>query len=542
MTQDAAARAAGTASLADWLIKRGKLTGYQASLLLEGKPGPFVFGDYKVVDRVNQGRLNHWFKAKDPQGEDVLLVFASQLALSEADVAEQTAAAMSIRSPHVSGVRAFVEGQANSVIVVEGLNGQSLRERLAAGKLDRDTATKIVFQLSMALAAMHGQNRAHGKICPDNIWIEPSGSVKLLQFPFVSVATIEQLTKPPMVDYLAPDVIGSRVPASLLTDVYSLGCTAFELIAGQVPFPEGNARQKMLRHQQERPRRLDKLVPGVSEDLADLVSEMIEKEPLMRRQSADLPHLLAPLATNLSLRQASPPQIDPRKLTTGYGAWRAEDFQAPPQTVMPVQRPAPAATPEPAQRPSNTDLRSCLSNADRRRSRQSRLSVQRRRNSRLPNAASRPICWSAPPWRWHWWSCSCWWPHSSAGVARGRTNRRRTPPPRATRHPARRRRRKQRAEEPASAPEEVPSKEIKSEAKSAEKQINPVEKLATPAPRPAPDEERPLWASPTTGEPPVLEYLPSGAQAIVICHPAAILETGEGGPACLTCWAPAAIG
>lgn len=158
------------------MIKRGKLTGYQASLLLEGKPGPFVFGDYKVVDRVNQGRLNHWFKAKDPQGEDVLLVFASQLALSEADVAEQTAAAMSIRSPHVSGVRAFVEGQANSVIVVEGLNGQSLRQRLAAGKLDRDTATKIVFQLSMALAAMHGRTGRTARFVPTTSGSNPAAA------------------------------------------------------------------------------------------------------------------------------------------------------------------------------------------------------------------------------------------------------------------------------------------------------------------------------------------------------------------------------
>ena len=50
-------------SVAAWLIKSGKLTSYQAKVLLKGRKGPFDFGRYRVTNRMTQGALNGWFQA-----------------------------------------------------------------------------------------------------------------------------------------------------------------------------------------------------------------------------------------------------------------------------------------------------------------------------------------------------------------------------------------------------------------------------------------------------------------------------------------------
>jgi serine/threonine protein kinase len=362
-----AAQQGNVATLTQWLVANGALTRYQASLLAAGRPGPFVFGDYVISERIDGGRLARLFRATRGGTQPVLLVFTAQLpALNEWPdyVAEQSQEATRIESPHVVRVLTFVAESSHTFTVVEDLRGQSLREQLAGDKekLTWEQAARIGFQAALGLVATHEKKSGHGKLCPENLWIDPNGTVKLMQFPLAPAASPAERLELPMADYLAPELRDPEQSASGVADIYALGCILFELIAGRVPFPGGAVKQRLERHAAEIPQRLDRLVPGVPEELADLVAEMIDKEPLLRcRTASQVAHLLAPFATDVAenaRRRPGPPKAGPGALTPGYGAWSAPAWQPPPRQSPRSPQPSPPTTAEqpatePAAKPSS---------------------------------------------------------------------------------------------------------------------------------------------------------------------------------------------
>ncbi len=198
----------------------------------------------------------------------------------------------------------------------------------------------------------HGKKTAHGNLCPENLWVDPTGTVKLLPFPLAPAASPAERLELPMADYLAPELRDPEQPASGVADIYALGCILFGLIAGRVPFPGGAVKQRLERHAAEIPQRLDRLVPGVPEELADLVAEMIDKEPLLRcRTASQVAHLLAPFATDMAenaRRRPGPPKLGPGALTPGYGAWSAPAWQSPPRQSPRSPQPSPPTRAEPS--------------------------------------------------------------------------------------------------------------------------------------------------------------------------------------------------
>jgi serine/threonine-protein kinase len=86
-------------------------------------------------------------------------------------------------------------------------------------------------------------------------------------------------------DYMAPEQARDSRLADIRSDIYSLGCTLFFMLAGRPPFPEGTALQKLLQHQADAPPNLAQLRPDVSESLVELVDTMLAKRPEDRFQN-----------------------------------------------------------------------------------------------------------------------------------------------------------------------------------------------------------------------------------------------------------------
>ena len=335
-------------ALAEWLISTGAISRYQASVLLSGRPGPFVFGDFTIVERIDAGRLARSFRARFKDGRPVLLMFTASD--HDADVGaavERFEAAQSVHSPHVARVHHFIRSTTPSFFVLEDLHGQTLAER-ATAKLPPSDACRIAFQASLGLVAMHAAGVVHGQVCPRNLWIDSTSSVKLLQFPLVAPVAPNLRLQSPGVDYLAPELADPNHFPDVLSDLYGLGCTLFELIAGRVPFPGGTEADRLRRHRTEVAQRLDRLVEGVSEDLADVVAELLDKEPMLRAQTAShVAHLLSPFTSVVDQPRTARPPLDGRQLQApGYGAWREPGWQEPPQQI-PAQAAPVTAAPKP---------------------------------------------------------------------------------------------------------------------------------------------------------------------------------------------------
>lgn len=157
-------------------------------------------------------------------------------------------------------------------------------------------AACIGAQVCSVLSAAHAGGLIHRDIKPDNLMLDHSGSVKVLDFGLAAILgdseasritrTGELLGTTP---YMAPEqVIGTEVTAK--TDIYGLGCTLYDLLTGRTPFTGETNFGIMRMHVDAPPQRLRELRGEVPQALDDLVHSMLEKRPEDRPPSAGAVH------------------------------------------------------------------------------------------------------------------------------------------------------------------------------------------------------------------------------------------------------------
>lgn len=151
--------------------------------------------------------------------------------------------AASLRHPAYVRIYSVEEDEQSQSIVMELVDGQTLKQLLAAGPLAHGSAVDIVRQIAEAMQEAHQGGLVHGDLKPSNIMLEPSGSVRILDFGLAAQvhadATTADLDAEPQgtIAYMAPELLtGART--STHTDVYALGVVLFELLAGHRPFPD----------------------------------------------------------------------------------------------------------------------------------------------------------------------------------------------------------------------------------------------------------------------------------------------------------------
>lgn len=294
-----------TVSLPEWMLNSGEMSRYQARILLAGKPGPFVYGDYLVVDRLEIPGLTGLFRAVHrPTNINVTLSFLSG-ALAGPDVLEQlsreaaTAAKISRHArcaPYLTHCHGLVDLGTFKFLVVEELPAATLVDRLAGGKtVALKDATRIACQVILGLIACGEAHVSHGAVRPGRIWIASDGTARLATFPLIRdpLAIIgEHVTldvEEAAVNYTPPECIGGE-PATFKSDLYSVGCVLFEMLAGRVPFPTGDRKHRLEQHRAAKPPLLTEIDPAIPQKLSALVAQLLSKKPDER--AAAMPFLL----------------------------------------------------------------------------------------------------------------------------------------------------------------------------------------------------------------------------------------------------------
>jgi eukaryotic-like serine/threonine-protein kinase len=322
---------------AAWLIGERRISKYQAEILLAGRPGPFVYGAYSIYDRIDTGRLAGIFRALHTESRHpVCLYFLSGAAANDAEVlarlAEQAEITnrVSLGHPHLLRCYELADEKAYKFIVIEDLQGRRVERLLATkGALPPADACRIARQAAVALGRLHAMGQVHGDIRPANLWLHADGNAKLVLFPLLrdplappDAAADKGGRVPPEADYRAPELSEPNRAPDARSDIYSLGCTLYTMLANQPPFPGGDAAQKQARHQTEKLVPLDKLNPALPAALNKLVGYMMAKDPELRYQQANsvvealLPHL-APDDAQTKPRPTS-------RRAQAYEAWLAK--------------------------------------------------------------------------------------------------------------------------------------------------------------------------------------------------------------------------
>jgi eukaryotic-like serine/threonine-protein kinase len=282
--------------LADQLVDLGHLNPWQASQLLEGRT-KFSLGPYRIVDSLGRGGMGQVFKAEHSILNDVVAikVLPRDRCTPEAiaDFAREVRAQSQLDHPNL--VRALDAGEDGNVhyLVTEYVPGSDLRKLIRrGGRMDTKTAAHVIFQVAAALEHAHQRGLIHRDVKPGNVLVAPDGTTKLSDLGLAGPLGGDAQDDPRIgkiagtADYLSPDHITAPWNPTPAWDIYSLGCTLYYAVTGNVPFPKGTIREKVNAHCTLRPLDPRQINSRLEPELVEVMADMMAKDPAERIGSA----------------------------------------------------------------------------------------------------------------------------------------------------------------------------------------------------------------------------------------------------------------
>jgi serine/threonine-protein kinase len=219
---------------------------------------------------------------------------------------------------HENIARVYTIGHDANVhyIAFEFIEGTTIRQRVEQnGPLPVSEAINYTLQIAGALVHATERGVVHRDIKPSNIIVTPQGRAKLVDMGlarrFERGANDDGLTQSGMTlgtfDYISPEQARDPRDVDVRSDLYSLGCTLFQMLTGRPPFPDGTVLQKLIQHQEEPPPDICALNPQVPPDLGQILLKLMAKDRDRRYQTPEqLVRDLLTVAGTLGLRSISP--------------------------------------------------------------------------------------------------------------------------------------------------------------------------------------------------------------------------------------------
>jgi len=265
-------------------------------------------GAYTITRRLGAGGMGEVYLARHRHiGRDAAIkVLLPELSQNEDVVARfftEARATATIRHPGiVEIIDCDVHRTGRAYIVMEFLEGENLAERLVRMRsfaAEIPGAGAILAQVASALGAAHAKGIVHRDLKPDNVFLCGTmipGAVPLVKILDFGVAKLVaddgqgrnrtrtgSLLGTPT--YMSPEQCRGAGSIDHRTDIYALGCMAFEMIAGRPPFVRDGAGEVLVAHLVEKPPELLSLVPETPPDLGAMIGQMLEKDAAARPQS-----------------------------------------------------------------------------------------------------------------------------------------------------------------------------------------------------------------------------------------------------------------
>jgi eukaryotic-like serine/threonine-protein kinase len=265
-------------------------------------------GHYTIVSELGRGGMGIVYKAHEESLNRFVAIKVLTEKLTEDDTflqrfVREAKAAAGVSHPNIVQIFFIGEDEGHPYFVMEYVTGRSLSQMVRSeGRIGNPRAAQLILQAAHGLAAAHDKGIVHRDIKPANLMLDERGMVKIADFGLALPADAEsRLTATGMMvgtpGYLAPEQCrGEKIDHR--TDIYALGVTFYELLAGAPPF-RGESPLALLRQiLDEQPPDIGSLNPSVDAETRRILGKMIEKDREQRYQSchdivADLEEYLA---------------------------------------------------------------------------------------------------------------------------------------------------------------------------------------------------------------------------------------------------------
>ena len=258
---------------------------------------------YRIVEQLGAGGMGVVYKAEHRLMErTVALKIISRGLVSDADAVErfrrEVKAAARLSHPNIVTAHDAEQAGDTHFLVMEFVEGITLARLIEKrGVLPITYACHFLRQAALGLHHAHERGMVHRDVKPHNLMVTRKGQLKILDFglarlagPAGGKATTPDLTAADVVigtpDFLAPEQARSAQSVDVRADLYSLGCTAYFLLTGRVPFPALTAIEKLYLHCKEEAEPVERLRPEVPPEVAAVVRKLMAKRPEDRYQTA----------------------------------------------------------------------------------------------------------------------------------------------------------------------------------------------------------------------------------------------------------------
>jgi serine/threonine protein kinase len=313
-------------------IQLSKLTQLQAKILLSKDTSSLSIGPYLILEKIGQGGMGSVYKARHKSMDRVVAikVLRRREGFSPETIKRfQREVLASAKLIHPNIVTAFDAGEQNGIhfLVMEYVSGGDLKSLLEKqGSLSIAKTIDYVQQVARGMQYAHDMQIIHRDIKPANLLLDSNGCIKILDLGLARIVR-DQANEDSLshgltadgalmgtVDYLSPEQSFDTKTADTRSDIYSLGCTLYTLLTGEVVFPAGSLVQRVLAHREATVPSLRARRNDVPEALDKLFQRMLSKDPSERPQS-----MLA-IAETLKSILAGVDDGDLRSVTSAHGA------------------------------------------------------------------------------------------------------------------------------------------------------------------------------------------------------------------------------
>lgn len=264
-----------------------------------GNPVSFEVGqrvaDYEIVGLLGVGGMGRVYRVRHAishrtEAMKVLLADLNAEPNLAARFLGEIRTLAGLDHPNIAQLHTALQLGNELVMVMEFVDGLTLQQLARQAPLSLEEVVDYMHQVLAALSFAHSSGVVHRDIKPANIMITPQGAVKLTDFGIAKSKVEFELTRPGTtvgsLYYMSPEQAHGGCAVDGRSDIYSVGITMYELLAGRRPFEDESAYVILHNQLHVVPRPPIELNPLLSKPLSDLILKCLEKDPARRFQNA----------------------------------------------------------------------------------------------------------------------------------------------------------------------------------------------------------------------------------------------------------------
>lgn len=254
-----------------------------------------IISHYKIIEKLGEGGMGVVYKAEDTKLKRIVALkfLPHHLSITNEDntrLLNEAQMTAKLNHPHICTVHDIEEADDGKFIVMEFVDGITLRAKIKESSLSIEESINYAIQIGEALEEAHTQGVIHRDIKPDNIMINSKNQIKVMDFGIAKLkeglGVTRTMSTSGTLSYMAPEQLSnSKIDGR--ADIFSLGVLFYEMLTSRLPFRGDHQAAMMYSIMNEEPEPINKYLSEASSEMLHVLNRALEKDPGDRYQHID---------------------------------------------------------------------------------------------------------------------------------------------------------------------------------------------------------------------------------------------------------------